>query len=131
MSTPSGSTTTMGDPVRDAARDAARDPGKPAAAATGDVHADLEALRGDVTRLAAQFANVFAARGSAAWSRAKSNIEDAVSDASAKGQEAVHAVREVGDNLVEAIDESLKKRPYTTLALAVAIGFLFGATWRR
>ena len=55
----------------------------------------------------------------------------AVSDAGAKGQEAVEAVREVGDTLLEAIDESLKKRPYTTLALAVGIGFLFGATWRR
>jgi ElaB/YqjD/DUF883 family membrane-anchored ribosome-binding protein len=32
---------------------------------------------------------------------------------------------------VEAIDESLKQRPYTTLAIAAAIGFLFGATWRR
>ena len=31
--------------------------------------------------------------------------------------EAVDAVREVGDNVVDAIDESLKKRPYTTLAL--------------
>jgi len=48
-----------------------------------------------------------------------------------KGQEAVDAVREVGDNLVDAVDESLKKRPYTTLALALGIGFLFGATWRR
>jgi ElaB/YqjD/DUF883 family membrane-anchored ribosome-binding protein len=40
-------------------------------------------------------------------------------------------VREVGDNMVDAIDASLKKRPYTTLALALGIGFLFGATWRR
>ena len=54
-----------------------------------------------------------------------------MSDVSAKGQEAVEAVRDVGDNVVDAIDESLKKRPYTTLAIAAAIGFLFGATWRR
>jgi ElaB/YqjD/DUF883 family membrane-anchored ribosome-binding protein len=58
-------------------------------------------------------------------------VEGVVSDVSAKGQEAVDAVREVGDNMVDAIDESLKNRPYTTLALAVGIGFLFGATWRR
>jgi ElaB/YqjD/DUF883 family membrane-anchored ribosome-binding protein len=47
------------------------------------------------------------------------------------GMEAVGAVREVGDNVVDAIDESLRRRPYTTLALAAGIGFLFGATWRR
>ena len=67
----------------------------------------------------------------AAWARARSNVEGVVSDAAAKGQDAVDAVRDVGDNMVNAIDESLRKRPYTTLALAVAIGFFFGATWRR
>ena len=78
-----------------------------------------------------QIADIYASKGSAAWSARKSNLEGVVADASAKGQEAVDAVREVGDNMVDAIDESLKKRPYTTLALAVGIGFLFGATWRR
>jgi ElaB/YqjD/DUF883 family membrane-anchored ribosome-binding protein len=63
--------------------------------------------------------------------KASSNVEGMISDAQDKGKEALDAVREVGCNMVEAIDESLAKRPYTTLVLAVAIGFLFGATWRR
>ena len=135
MSSTSG---TMRDTVRDAvgsAKDAARESGKAASDASGDIQADLEALRNDVARLASQISDIFTARGGEAWSRAtsniKSNIEGVVSDATAKGQEAVDAVREVGDNMVDAIDESLKKRPYTTLALAVGIGFLFGAFWRR
>ena len=101
------------------------------AVAGARIQADLEALRNDVARLGSQIADIFAAKGSAAWTRARSNIEGVMSDASAKGQEAVNAVREVGDTMVDAIDESLRKRPYTTLALAVGIGFLFGATWRR
>jgi ElaB/YqjD/DUF883 family membrane-anchored ribosome-binding protein len=121
---------TVRDTVKDA-KDAARESGKAASAASGDIQADLEALRGDVTRLGDQLADIFASKGGAAWSRARSNVEGVMSDVSAKGQEAVEAVREVGDNMVDAIDESLKKRPYTTLALAVGIGFLFGATWRR
>jgi ElaB/YqjD/DUF883 family membrane-anchored ribosome-binding protein len=131
MSNTSG---TMRDTVRETVRDpkdAAREASKAASAASGDIQADLEALRNDVAKLTSQIADIFASKGGAAWSRAKSNLEGVVSDASAKGQEAVDAVREVGDNMVDAIDESLKKRPYTTLALAVAIGFLFGATWRR
>jgi|SRR5687768_3787451 ElaB/YqjD/DUF883 family membrane-anchored ribosome-binding protein len=112
-------------------RDAARESAKAVSAATSDVQADLEALRNDVTRLSSELGDLLTSRGGAAWSRARSNIEGVVSDASAKGQEAVDAVREVGDNMLDAIDESLKKRPYTTLALAVGIGFLFGATWRR
>jgi ElaB/YqjD/DUF883 family membrane-anchored ribosome-binding protein len=124
----------MRDTVRDTmkdAKDAARESGRAASAASGDIQADLEALRSDVARLGSQIADIFSSKGTAAWSRARSNIEGVMSDASAKGQEAVNAVREVGDNMVDAIDESLRKRPYTTLAIAVGIGFLFGATWRR
>jgi len=130
----SNTSNTMRDTVRDTmkdAKDATRESGRAASAASGDVQADLEALRNDVARLGSQIADIFAAKGSAAWTRARSNIEGVMSDASAKGQEAVNAVREVGDTMVDAIDESLRKRPYTTLALAVGIGFLFGATWRR
>jgi ElaB/YqjD/DUF883 family membrane-anchored ribosome-binding protein len=121
---------TVRETVKDA-KEAARESGKAASAASGDIQADLEALRGDVTRLGNQIADIFASKGGAAWSRARSNVEGVMSDVSAKGQEAVEAVRDVGDNVVDAIDESLKKRPYTTLAIAAAIGFLFGATWRR
>jgi ElaB/YqjD/DUF883 family membrane-anchored ribosome-binding protein len=100
-------------------------------AASGDVQQDLEALREDVSRLATQLAGIVGTRGNAAWRRASSTVEGVVSDVQDKGMEAVDAVREVGDNMVDAIDESLKRRPYTTLALAVGLGFLFGATWRR
>jgi ElaB/YqjD/DUF883 family membrane-anchored ribosome-binding protein len=40
-------------------------------------------------------------------------------------------VQEAGDRMADAIDESLRTRPYTTLAVALGIGFLFGAMWRR
>ena len=101
-----------------------------AASASGDVNAELEALRADMTRLAGDVADLMSSKGSVAWDRAKSNVEGLVSDATAKGQDAVDAVREVSDNMIGAIDKSLKKRPYTTLALAVGIGFLLGISRR-
>ena len=54
-----------------------------------------------------------------------------VAGAQDTGREAVDAVREVSDNFVDAIDKSIKTRPYTTLAIVAGLGFLFGATWRR
>jgi ElaB/YqjD/DUF883 family membrane-anchored ribosome-binding protein len=104
---------------------------KAASEAGNDIRADVEALRDDIVRLTAQLSELVASKGSAAWARARSNVEGVVSDAAAKGQDAVDAFRDVGDNMVNAVDESLRNRPYTTLALAVAIGFFFGATWRR
>src|SRR5262249_671240 len=145
MSNTSG---TIRDTVRETARetardvkDAARESGKAASAASGDIQADLQALRDDVTRLATQITDIFTAKGNVAWNRAKPDVGGGeraegkgggvVADVGAKGQEAMDAVQEVGDKVVDAIDESLKTRPYTTLAIALGIGFLFGAMWRR
>src|SRR5215510_10783298 len=62
---------------------------------------------------------------------ARANVRSVVSDAQDKGREAVEAVSEVRDNVAYAIDKSLKKRPYTTLGLTLALGFLLGAMWAR
>jgi ElaB/YqjD/DUF883 family membrane-anchored ribosome-binding protein len=66
---------------------------------------------------------------------AKAGVESMIGNASdyagKKGKEASANMREVGDTLAVAIERSVTARPYTTLALAVAAGFLFGATWRR
>jgi ElaB/YqjD/DUF883 family membrane-anchored ribosome-binding protein len=130
----SNMSSTAGMSARDPAKEAkegAREMGRAASAGSKDVQDDLNQLRDDVARLTSQMSDILTTRGNAVWQKAKSSVEGVISDAEAKGQEAVDAVREVGDNITDAIDESLKKRPYTTLALAVGIGFLFGATWRR
>jgi ElaB/YqjD/DUF883 family membrane-anchored ribosome-binding protein len=128
--------------IRDAAKETARDAregirdiGKAAADASSGMEKDLQALRDDFARLAEQVADVLASKGNAAWARAKSGVEssvgDAMSGAQDTGQEAMDAVREVSDHVIGAIDESLKQRPYMTLAIVAGLGFLFGLTWRR
>jgi ElaB/YqjD/DUF883 family membrane-anchored ribosome-binding protein len=95
------------------------------------LQSDLQALRDDFARLAEQVGDILAGKGDAAWQRAKSSVDGVIADAQDRGREAVGAVRDVSDNFVDAIDESIKNRPYATLAIAAALGFLFGATWRR
>jgi ElaB/YqjD/DUF883 family membrane-anchored ribosome-binding protein len=129
MVSTSGPTNTIRDTVRDA-KDAVTETRRAASAASGDIQADLEALRQDVSRLTGEIADIMSSKGGVAWDRAKANVEGLVSDATAKGQDAVDAVREVSDNMIGALDESLKKRPYTTLAIAVGIGFLLGISRR-
>jgi ElaB/YqjD/DUF883 family membrane-anchored ribosome-binding protein len=83
-----------------------------------------------------------AAKGAAAFREVRANVESVISDAGErgqqalnyagkKGQEAMDNLREVGDTLAVAVEKSVTKRPYTTLALAMGLGFLLGATWRR
>ena len=58
-------------------------------------------------------------------------VEGVISDVRDRGREAVEAAADVRDNMQGAIDQSLRDRPYTTLALAVGFGFLLGALWAR
>jgi ElaB/YqjD/DUF883 family membrane-anchored ribosome-binding protein len=62
---------------------------------------------------------------------AKAQADSMLSDAKEQGREAVDAFRDVADTFGDAIDDSLKRRPYATLAMVAGIGFLFGAAWRR
>ena len=121
---------TMRDTAKNA-MDAGQEAGQAASAGARNIQADLVSLRDEVARLTHQIADIFAAKGTASWQRAKSDLDGVISDAGEKGREAIGAVREVGDNVVDAVDKSLKQRPYTALALAAGLGFLFGAIWRR
>jgi ElaB/YqjD/DUF883 family membrane-anchored ribosome-binding protein len=125
---------TASNPVHEAAKDAretVEEARKAALGSAGTFEADLQALRNDFRRLAEQVAGMATDAGNAAWRRAKSSMDDAVSEAQGKGRDAATAVREVSDRFAEALDQSLKTRPYTTLALTAGLAFLFGAMLRR
>jgi len=113
------------------AREGVREVGNAASAASGDFQKDLQALRDDLGRLAEQVRGILSNKGNAAWRRAKTSADAVMSDAQAKGQDAASAVRDVSSHFADAVDESIKNRPYTTLVLAVGLGFLLGTSWRR
>jgi ElaB/YqjD/DUF883 family membrane-anchored ribosome-binding protein len=52
-------------------------------------------------------------------------------DANAKGRDVTDAAFEVRDNLVATIDDAIETRPYATLAVVLAAGFVAGAMWKR
>jgi len=53
-----------------------------------------------------------------------------VESATAQVEDAAKAVREVTDNFGTALDNSIQREPITTIALAVAFGFVLGALWK-
>ncbi len=100
-----------------------------------DIQGDLRQLREDVGRLAQQMTNLLADSGDEALGQIKGrvrqlreNLNTTVSDASQRGRE---AIGEVSDTLGAAVETSLHEHPITTVALAVGLGFLCGAAWRR
>ena len=71
------------------------------------------------------------AKGAAALRDTKAGIDDVVAGVSAKGQEALNSAREVRDTVADVVLDSIRTRPYTTLAIAGLVGFLYGAMRRR
>jgi ElaB/YqjD/DUF883 family membrane-anchored ribosome-binding protein len=106
------------------AREAVRESASAASGAVSDVQADLEALRSDVADLTKKLGTILSKRGNSAWEHAKAGVEDTIADVESRA-------REAGDEVTDAINSSLQARPYTTLAAALGLGFLFGAIWRR
>ena len=106
--------------------------------AVDDIRGDLQNLREDISHLAEQVGNSISDSGDDALGEAKAqlrkikdNVDSIISGAGEKGREAREAVLDVTENFTDAIEESLQSRPLTTLALAIGVGFLFSATWRR
>jgi ElaB/YqjD/DUF883 family membrane-anchored ribosome-binding protein len=108
---------------------------KEAGATIEDIQHDLHSLRDDLARLAQQVTGLVSETGDEAIGAAKKrmrklreNLDETVSDAGERGRE---ALSDVSENIGEALEESLREHPLTTVALAVGLGFLFGTAWRR
>jgi ElaB/YqjD/DUF883 family membrane-anchored ribosome-binding protein len=95
-----------------------------ASATVESLQEGLSSMRDDVGKLSQQVVDLLSTKGGDAYKRAKKNFD-------ATTGEATEAVRDVRDNFASAIDESIQERPYTTLAIALGIGLVIGAMWRR
>jgi ElaB/YqjD/DUF883 family membrane-anchored ribosome-binding protein len=84
------------------------------------VQSELRSLQEDVSRLASQLAEATAAKGEEVWRRARSS-----------GADAADTLRNASSDVVDSVDESIRARPYMSIALALGLGFILGATWRR
>ena len=68
--------------------------------------------------------------GVAALRDAKAGLDHAVEDVGEKGREALRSARDVRDSFDDAIRNSVRAHPYTTLAIAGLIGFAYAAMRR-
>jgi ElaB/YqjD/DUF883 family membrane-anchored ribosome-binding protein len=108
------------------------------AATVDDIHRELKVIRDDIARLADQISTLLSAGGNEAIREVKAQIDrfrdrldDVLSDAGAKGLDAIGGLRDSADTLLDSLEDAVRKRPISTLGVALGVGFLFGATWRR
>ena len=94
------------------------------------VLAAVGGIRDDIARLG-RVGSSLSDEARAQIDRIKETVDAIISDASEKGREATDAVREMTADFSEAVEDSVRDHPVTALALALGIGFVLGAAWRR
>jgi ElaB/YqjD/DUF883 family membrane-anchored ribosome-binding protein len=102
------------------------------------VQDDLQSLREDVTELSTQIQGLLSNAGKDVvddvmerLNRARSTVDDLIVEAGQRGKEAARAVVDMKESVVEGVEESVRERPLTALAIAVGFGFILSSTLRR
>ena len=104
----------------------------------GNVRGDLYALRDDVGNLADQVTALLSDKGDDVINevkervdRLRENIDGAITEAGAKGRMAIEGAKENLNDFGETLEDSIRERPFTVLAIALGVGVIVGSTLRR
>ena len=99
---------------------------------------DVEAVKNDISALTDQITdaiNAFA--GSAGkqarrgYKEARANVDSAYDDLSERGSAMMDSAHDAASSLEESLEDAITQRPLATVGIALGIGFLIGAAWRR
>lgn len=103
-----------------------------------EIQSDLYALRDDVSNLADQVTTLLSDKGEDVVTdlkeritRIRENIDGTITGVSERGRAAVREAKESVDGFTETVEESIRERPLTMLAVALGLGVLFGRSMRR
>ncbi|TAK48948.1 MAG: hypothetical protein EPO23_05700 [Xanthobacteraceae bacterium] len=98
----------------------------------------LNTLRSDFRQLAVQVEGLAGNASGQAIDDVKARldhfgttVDKIVANASEAGRDAMDAVGEMGGNAVENVENAIRERPLTLLAIAVGVGFILSSAMRR
>ena len=92
---------------------------------------DIAALADQITDVLNSFAGTAGKQARRSYKQARANVDQAVDDMSERGSAAMGAAQEAAYSIEETLEDAITQRPLATVGLALGLGFLIGATWRR
>ncbi|MCK1342169.1 DUF883 family protein [Bradyrhizobium sp. CW11] len=95
------------------------------------VKSDIAALTDQMTDALNTFANSSSKQARRGYSQARENVDSAIDDMSERGSAMMGAAQEAYGSIEETLEDAITQRPLATVGLALGIGFLIGAVWRR
>jgi ElaB/YqjD/DUF883 family membrane-anchored ribosome-binding protein len=88
---------------------------------------DISALADQITDVLNSFAGTAKKQARRSYKQARANVDAAVDDMSERGAAAL----DTAYSLEESLEDVITQRPLATVGLALGLGFLIGAAWRR
>jgi ElaB/YqjD/DUF883 family membrane-anchored ribosome-binding protein len=92
---------------------------------------DISALTDQITDVLNSFAGTAGKQARRGYQEARANVDAAVDDFSERGSAMLDAAGDAAASLEETLEDAIAHRPLATVGLALGIGFLIGAAWRR
>ena len=92
---------------------------------------DISALTEQITDALNSFAGTAGKQARRGYKQARTNVDSAVDDLSERGSAAMDAAQDAATSIEETLEDLIHERPLATVGLALGLGFLIGAAWRR
>jgi ElaB/YqjD/DUF883 family membrane-anchored ribosome-binding protein len=92
---------------------------------------DISALTDQITDVLNSFAGTARKQARRGYNEARANVETAVDDMSERGSAMMGAAQDAALSIEESLEDVITQRPLATVGIALGLGFLIGATWRR
>ena len=107
-------------------------------ATTDRLEKDVTAVKNDIAALTEQitdalnsFAGTAGKQARRGYKQARANAESAMDDVSERGGAMMDAAQDAASSIEESLEDIITQRPIATVGLALGLGFLIGAMWRR
>ena len=92
---------------------------------------DIAALTDQITDALNSFAGTAGNQARRGYKQARANAEQAMGDMSERGSAMMDAAQDAASSIEESLEDVITQRPLATVGLALGLGFLLGAMWRR
>jgi ElaB/YqjD/DUF883 family membrane-anchored ribosome-binding protein len=95
------------------------------------VKSDIAALTDQITDAINTFAGTASKQAKRGYKQARANVDSTMNEMSERGGAMMDAAQDAAHSIEETLEDVVTQRPLATVGLALGLGFLIGATWRR
>ena len=92
---------------------------------------DISALTDQITDALNAFAGSAGKQARRGYKEARANANSAYDDLYERGSAMVDSAYDAATSMEESLEDAITQRPLATVGIALGIGFLIGAAWRR